>query len=452
MQGRRVVHIRLQVMALPQSVDVTSFPSVSGNLKIKIGNRSWRAASWSVAGATIKGDLNGLADGEVYPAALRFGDETILEISAAVSPQIGADVSRLVFTDISSHHAELLHQIVDGHQFRAENNILSLFDSANDNIDRQRSQGARLARYMRIAVMLLFTGTILSIAIWMLYLSLNTVPSVYAAVSAQGRTVSAPLSGVVTAPALEQGMRVSRGEPLFEIVSMDVARRMIELDAEEIRLLAAKELLGIRLETLAEPIVAYEAELMSSNLATPLSADGVLAGSGDDHSPYALASLDITLAQTAASIEVIRAERDLLSDQKLVLSPCDCVVGTLWADSGDRVSAQGALATLIDPETAFIQALVPIANAASLREGDTARVELANRQVLEGEVTAISYQSVANQYIGLSDRIDAARYARLDIAVPGLDPANIGMPVEVRVFSGTLERFLGWDMVLDIFR
>lgn len=475
-----------------------------------IGERSWHAESWSVAGATVAGGLPGLVHGSSYPATLRFGGDTAIEIHTKVVAEIGDKGSRFVFHDVSGPHAEILHHLVDRHRNQAKGDFLHLLASANDNA--MRNAGSAMARRMRVTVTFLFLCGLLAAAMWTLYLSFGTVSSAYAAVSAESRTVTMPMKGVLVTELPAPGSEVAAGQIVGEIASDEAIQRLTALKAEEIRLEESIGLAHGRIAELNELAKAEETRVLTERtviesklelatqrldietrqldrarrlgsltseraveeqIARVLSVteeiktierdlavlNGRLAhlpikASASDLSAHTLtiSSLNATIAADTASLAAVRAERDSLRRMSFIRSPCDCLVAEVHAKQGDRVAEQGVLAVLVDPRSTLVQALIPMASASGLRNGDKVRLELADHRKLEGKVAAISYQARNDRRIGLPDRFDEGRYARLDLLVPDVEPKDVGMVAHVRVLSRKAERLVGWDLIRDFIK
>lgn len=497
-------------MMTSKATPFSSFPAVSTRLEVSIGEHRWYAASWSVAGITIFGNLTGILDGAVYPASLRFGDETALVIHTTVRTQIGNDVSRLIFTDISHSHAELLHQLVDDTRHQADNDLLRLLDSANDNNVDQGKVARSVVRRLRIAVMLLFTALLLAGATWLLYVTLITVRSTEAAVSANGREIYVPVAGRLVDALPLPGTTVEKGQVIGTIDSEEIFRRLSVLDAEETRLQGAILLARTRLGELQTLAAAEETKLLAEKAAIQAKLDLTsrrlaiesghldrlqklgevtsLRGAEEQHAQVLsvteqvrglerdMADVDARLANLAvnssgielaantlttsslnaeietnnASLAVLRKEREALRDRTVLRAPCDCVVNAVMVEPGDALTTTSPLAVLVDPASTVVEAMIPAASASSLRTGDPVGVELADGRRFTGEIAGISYRPRAENSSWLRGKAGEGVHAWLDVRVDGLGPADVGLIAQVRAKPRRVAGFLGWDMIQDL--
>lgn len=429
------------------------------------------------------------------------GTRIEMQVQARASEGEGAPVA-FRFVDLQRAQSEVLHRIVDHAVNRKSISLTRLLHETEETRVVRHATEARVIAFRKWFQMSLAVAALAGAAAFA-WTSQTRVQARYAAVTVPATGVSIPVAGVVAAVMVQPGQAVQAGDVLARIRPNDLDRRIevladqrraLESEQEELRTRAealtqlgalsdqgmdgerarlgaavalAERRVAVERATLEQlranglptaerqaararqDAVVLEAEqqvlaarsryeaLLQAEALAPL---GVVPGLGRDPSG-GLGVLELRLAQTSAEIQrAHEREADLLQGDP-VLSPCDCVVTQIDRRAGEWADPSRPLAVLAETAAPTIHALVLADHARALRNGDVARVELADGTRLSGRVVRMNYSAFWPGYTGLQDNVFAAdRFARIEIALerPITHPA--GMTATVNIST---DRLLG---------
>lgn len=199
------------------------------------------------------------------------------------------------------------------------------------------------------------------------------VPVWYQAVgvidSEKKATVSAQISGVVTAFSAEVGDDVYKGEPVVELIAEELEARAAK---------ASSQLLGAQTqEEIAQSHFNRTVELYRSDAATRVQYE------------QAQQRISDAKAMAAATKETLR-EANVKLEYRLAKAPFDGVVAKRFVDPGDLAWPGKPLFSIYDPNTAQIEVMIPESYVEKLKVGLETIVEIQSiGQQLQAKVVEI---------------------------------------------------------------
>ncbi len=406
------------------------------------------------------------------------------------------------FVDLQRAQSEVLHRIVDHAVNRKSISLTRLLHETEETRTVRHATEARVSAFRKWFQMSLAVAALVGAGAFA-WNSQTRVQARYAAVTVPATGVSIPVAGVVAAVMVQPGQAVQAGEVLARIRPNDLDRRIEVLTDQRLALEGEQEELRTRVDALlqlgaltdqgmdaegarlgaavalAERRVAMERatleQLRANGLptaerqatrarqealvleaeqqviaarsrheahvqATALAPLGVMPGLGRDPSG-GLGVLELRLTQTSAEIQRAHAREAELLQGDPVVSPCDCIVTQIDRRAGEWADPSRPIVVLADAATPTIHALVLADHARALRNGDIARVELADGTRLNGRVVRMNYSASWPGYTGLQDNVFAAdRFARVEIALERAIDRPAGMTATVAIST---DRILG---------
>ena len=486
-------------------------PEVRIPLVAVIDDESYSASSWSYSAAVIPGKIEGLPEDDRRSVVLRIGTDSILEIQTSVmlratTSDQGKIETRIEFDRLTPAHAELLYRLVGDHVAGADD-FLRLLD---DSDSYKHKSASAIARRVRIWLTVAFVGALLLVTGWTVYLAMATVRSEYAAVSARGRNMVMPVTGILKDNLPSRWTSVKRGELLGEVESSIVSKSLAELRRQEIEIMgeisvteaqisvvrktqdiAQEQLeekrgilkseldLGVRQHELAkkqlerlgvlgdivsqtsideqnikvleieERLQAIRLEISDTESQIAFSknnVDGINVNDNNLVENVLVAKLNSDMRK----LSVIRSERDELMRSIRIVAPCDCIIGTTFLRGGDFAQADTNIAVFINPEDIFVQALIPAEKAGNIYQGDPVSLKFTDGRRQKGTIAKISYRARDPRYVGLPQNYDESRYIRVDIETDGLVPEDVGVAGKIHILSHALGALMGQDILASI--
>ncbi len=448
-------------------------------------------AHWDVHGFTLAQNIPSLLApraGRVIDVALLIG-QGVTRIQMNVQCRLAAGSApeqRYQFIDLDRAQSELLHRIVDYSVTRQELSLTQLLNDARETRELRQVTTQRMLAF-RTGFQASLALAAIAGAAWMALGSLGTVTSRYAAVTATASSVSAPAAGMVAQLSADEGARVAAGDVLGFVRSPDHEDRVEALreqlraleaeqaelrsrravlarqdahgadmtESEEARLQAALRNAQHRLELEREQLATLMAtglptqarqEARARQRAVVLGAENELAAAraaldalatarshgvrpgSDGAAAMSLETIDLRMAHLSQEIAHAYRRDEELTPGLPILSPCDCVVAQVNRVQGEWVDPAQPLFLMAGDGPRAVHALVLADRASRIGEGDRARIQLADGQVLTGRVSRLSYDSRRAGMAGLQTDVFAAeRYARVEVTPDQPLEADIGL-------------------------
>ncbi len=226
--------------------------------------------------------------------------------------------------------------------------------------------------------------------------------------------LAAPVPGIIAAIPHREGARVAAGEVLVELDArledLEVARRKLVLE-DEAEITAARA----RAALLEKDLEATRRLFETTRSVSREELDR-------KELEHRLASLEVIRLEQAKHRE--RIEHQMAEEQRArrrIVAPFDGVVVELLHDLGETVQPHQPVIRMVDDATAYLAVHLEAAEAASVREGDPARLRLGVAGPIDrmGEVDLVS--PVVDPASGL--RRIRIRFENRD---PRIEPGTVG--------------------------
>ena len=434
-------------------------PRVGIPMVVELDGTRCDVGAWSVSGFTLEIPLPGprLKDVKTAHVLLRIGDvEVGFDIPCQVTQEAELGAAEFAFLGAFTEQAALLYRVAEDRLagYTTQFDALLFSQPVRKSRNRRKLLLGGLVSILTISILMLGVVVLTSVL---------TVRSRVAAVTVEGVVLRAPATGVLAGELLSPGSSVHEGQPLFQVLTADMATKVAELSAEVNRLRVAaaysrarlreikevtsdlRNLAERKLDSIKEKITALDTQISLYtrlvNNKQYLAEHGFHPQSGVDTQRVALesrrearddAQSDLALASTQAELlksgvltldwrdttetkatmrllaaeaeaAIVKAEAMSIAMRQAnqVTSPCDCLVYATANKSGEVVEAGSLIYTLRPARVApVVIALLPADQTAGLTIGNAAGVSLVNGLVM-GRLEKLSYDDQQTSRVGL---------------------------------------------------
>ena len=223
-------------------------PQAAVPMIVELDGIRCEVSAWDVGGFTPETPLLGprLKDVRTAHVMLRIGDvEVGFDIPCQVTRETELGAAEFKFLGAFTEQAALLYRI-------AEDRLAGYATQFDSLLCSQPVRQSRNRRKLVLGVMVsILAISILTLGV-VLLTSLMTVRSRVAAVTVNGVVLRAPATGVLAGELPPPGSTVHEGEPLFQILTADMATKVAELSGEVNRLRVASDYSRARLREVKE--------------------------------------------------------------------------------------------------------------------------------------------------------------------------------------------------------
>jgi len=461
-------------------------PRVAIPMVVELDGTRCDVGAWSVSGFTLETPLPGprLKDVKTGHVLLRIGDvEVGFDIPCQVTQEAELGAAEFAFLGAFTEQAALLYRVAEDRLagYTTQFDALLFSQPVRKTRNRRKLLLGGLVSILAISILMLGVVVLTSVL---------TVRSRVAAVTVEGVVLRAPATGVLAGELLSPGSSVHEGQPLFQVLTADMATKVAELSAEVNRLRVAaaysrarlreikevtsdlRNLAERKLDSIKEKITALDTQISLYtrlvNNKQYLAEHGFHPQSGVDTQRVALesrrearddAQSDLALASTQADLlksgvltldwrdttetkatmrllaaeaeaAIVKAEAMSIAMRQAnqVTSPCDCLVYATANKSGEVVEVGSLIYTLRPARVApVVIALLPADQTAGLTIGNAAGVSLVNGLVM-GRLEKLSYDDQQTSRVGLFPLVRSTAASTAD---QQMAQATISVPDDV---------------------